>query len=310
MDNIFALKPKIEDYLQIILSRKSVDPWQVDVFGRLKKFVSGGKFIRGCLAAYICQNLGHDKALDPIPLAAAIELIQAGFLIHDDIMDQDELRRGHPSIHAQYKELGDARGYRNSRHTSESLAVCAGDAAIFLAYEHIAGLNLKAKPHAKLLKYVSTQWQRTCWGQMQDIALAARNASATPKEILDMYREKTVRYTFCVPLVSAAIICRQPGSVVEHLDKLGENMGLLFQLHDDELDLYGIEKITGKPVGSDTREHKQTYWNAKNFDKAEIYAYMDNLEKAAVESVSSLPINTSAQQALIGLVKFVRNRNK
>ncbi len=310
MLDIFLNKPKIQSYLTQVLDTNTEDTWQKDVNTRLATFLSGGKMIRGCLADFTCRILKKNQSIDPLPLAAAIELIQAAFLIHDDIMDQDELRRGAPSIYVQYQQHAKNHHYQEAKKTGESLAICAGDAAIFLAYEQLGKLNLSSETYTRLFKFISQEWQKTCWGQMQDIALSTQTEPATPEEILDMYRAKTISYTFCVPLVSAAIVHEQPKTVIQLLDRLGEAAGLLFQLHDDELNLYGDQKITGKPVGSDQRENKQTYWRAVNFDKLKVHGLMDKLQSDAEMLIGQLPVADQAQNTLRELVSFVRNRPK
>ena len=94
--------------------------------------------------------------------------------------------------------------------------------------------------------------------QMQDVAWGASKDGVTVDEILKMYRYKTGRYSFSLPLVTGALIAGARADVRERLEACGESIGLLFQVRDDELGLFGNEEELGKPVGSDIREGKKT----------------------------------------------------
>jgi geranylgeranyl diphosphate synthase type I len=133
-------------------------PWGGDVIRRLAEFARKGKMIRGGLV-----SLGSEMAGDRISRAAvragtAFELIQSGLLIHDDIMDRDARRRGAPSIHEQYARLAECPGTPEAAHFGTSLAICAGEISIFLAFEALAGLPGPGKNTAAVQKLFAAEF--------------------------------------------------------------------------------------------------------------------------------------------------------
>lgn len=311
MEEIFRYKKDILSALDKCLDTDNQNSWKRDVFGRLKEYTKGGKLIRGCLILYAFEMFDKSKSdFEAVPLAVALELTQAAFLIHDDIMDRDKLRRGLPSIHVQYQKMLRDRNTPDWEHSGESLAICAGDAAIFFAYEQISKLSCGDQVKNKIIRLLSIEWQRVCYGQMQDVWYGVGGEVARTKEILGMYRDKTARYTFSVPLVTGAMLANQADQILMLLDGLGEKIGILFQVRDDELNLDGEVTKTGKPTGSDIRENKQTYLRSVKFDKQVVYELMDQLEWEAREIISQLPIEAEKKTELNTLVSFVRNREK
>jgi len=94
--------------------------------------------------------------------------------------------------------------------------------------------------------------------QMDDVAWGSSINLPEKKQILELYKHKTGRYTFSLPLAAGAILAGQENNTIQELMELGENLGILFQIRDDELGLVGDEKKLGKPVGSDIKEGKKT----------------------------------------------------
>jgi geranylgeranyl diphosphate synthase type I len=240
---------------------------------RLLDFALTGKMIRGSLVALGAYAFGGTLG-DPVrnkamQVGAAIELFQSGLLIHDDIMDRDATRRGLPTVFHQYGMEACARGASDWQHAGEALGTCVGDVAFFLGYELIAQLSVDPPVVAPLLGLFSRELAAVGIAQMQDVFWGAiPDARPGEDEIIRMYRFKTARYTFSLPFMAGAILAGAPSHVLDTLDSLGECMGILFQVRDDELGLFGNEKITGKPVGSDVKEGKKTLLHARLFECA------------------------------------------
>lgn len=252
-----------------------------DVQKRLIDFTANGKMLRGglvCLAAGILDGKTHAEAYRA---GAAMELFQSGLLIHDDIMDRDFLRRGAPSVFHQYGEMAKRSGTNDDYHLGEALGICAGDVALFLGFELLGSIGTASgkglfKTAAKELAYVGvaqmadvlkgTAGNNLVPGSPMETLLRAENQERT---ILDLYRYKTGRYTFALPLQIGAGLCGAGEEIKNSLDRLGEELGILFQIKDDEIDLFGDEEVTGKPVGTDIREGKKTLFHHYLFDSAE-----------------------------------------
>jgi len=245
-----------------------------DVAARIVEFSSRGKMIRGCLV-----RLGYELASGRAPsgdderatveAGAAMELFQSGLLAHDDIMDRDRVRRGAPTLHVGYEnDLASGR-YADPAHGGESLGVCAGDIAFFAAFRALSELPVPDSAARRVMAIAAVELSLVGVAQMQDVANGAiRAGSANPfreapcepdeESILRLYRYKTGRYTFSLPLALGAAIAGCSDATRTALEEAGESLGVLFQLKDDELGIFADEAELGKPVGADIRENKRT----------------------------------------------------
>jgi len=192
---------------------------------------AGGKRIRPLLCLLSCESVGGnpDNAIDT---AVSMELIHTFTLIHDDIMDNDELRRGIPSVHVKF---------------GESTAILAGDLLFSKAFE------LCGEGAVKILARASSE---ICEGQEMDISFEKIN-SLSENEYLEMIIKKTAKL-FEASTWSGAVVGKGSNEEIENLANFGLNMGIAFQIQDDILDLIADEEKLGKPVGSDIIEGKKT----------------------------------------------------
>jgi geranylgeranyl diphosphate synthase type I len=256
-----------------------------DAARRLAEFSVRGKMLRGCLvrlgyelAGGRTPSGGDDEALRLA--GAAMELFQSGLLVHDDIMDGDRVRRGAPTLHVAYADaLGRGR-YGDPAHNGESLAICAGDIAYFAAFQALSELPVADAAARRVMGIAARELSLVGVAQMQDVANgAARHGSANPfggascdpdeDSVLGLYRYKTGRYTFSMPLALGAAIAGGDDRTLAALEAAGESLGILFQLKDDELGLFADEAELGKPVGADIRENKKTLFRLRLFQKAD-----------------------------------------
>lgn len=252
----------LSDLDAFLRSRRSVmarvRPWGPDVLRRLSAFTRKGKLIRGGLVILGFEMAGRRLTRSAVRAGTALELMQSALLIHDDIMDRDALRRGAPSLHRQYALWAEKRGLSEADHFGVSMGICAGEVAIFLAFEGLAGLEAPAARAAEVQRLFSSEFGLVGLGQMRDIQAGSSEEALTAEGILDLYRYKTARYSFSLPLSVGWVLAGGPKRVRVSLEALGECLGLIFQLKDDELGLFGDERTLGKPVGSDIRQRKKT----------------------------------------------------
>ena len=239
-----------------------------DVLRRLAEFARKGKIIRGGLVALGSEMAGGGISRAAVRAGTAFELIQSGLLIHDDIMDRDARRRGAPSIHEQYALLAESPGTPEAAHYGTSMAICAGEISIFLAFEALAGLPGPKKNASRVQKLFAAEFGLVGLGQMHDIQAGISTLPLEECDILDIYRYKTARYSFSLPLTAGWMLAGGRESVLPMLQRLGEDLGLVFQIKDDELGLFGSEKTLGKPVGSDIRQGKKTLFYLRLLDRA------------------------------------------
>jgi geranylgeranyl diphosphate synthase, type I len=242
-----------------------VNPLGRDASERLVEFTLGGKMLRGCLV-HLGWSLGGDgsgeqsaeEAASVAAAGAAMELFQSGLLVHDDIMDRDLVRRGQPSIFQQYAQKAAREGHADPAHVGQALGICAGDVACFMAFELLARVRAPAPVLGEVLALCARELSAVGIAQMQDVAWGASKDGVNVDDILRMYRYKTGRYSFSLPLRTGALIAGARRDLQEKLETFGESVGLLFQIRDDQLGLFGDERELGKPVGSDIREGKKT----------------------------------------------------
>ncbi len=262
-------KPFIARELRGLLESRSpelgrINAWGPDLINRFLPFCLKGKMVRGglLLLGWEMHAQRHARAHAApryvVQAAAAVEILHSSLLIHDDIMDNDRLRRGERTIFAQYEQAGRRAHAVDAAGFGRSMGTCAGDAGYFLAWEALTRLGIEAERKAALLSLVARELTYVAVAQMQDLAFAASPRIPSRDEVLALYLYKTARYTFSLPLMAGALIARASAADQRRLSKLGELLGVIFQVRDDEMGIFGTTAQTGKPVGSDIREGKKT----------------------------------------------------
>ena len=251
----------------------AINPLGPDAGDRLLEFALEGKMIRACLVPLGFALGSTGSSIENAPPAAilagaAMELFQSGLLVHDDIMDRDHTRRGRATIFQQYAEAASRQNSADPGHVGEALGICAGDVAFFLAFEILARLDAPGDVRVALLGLCARELTAVGIAQMQDVAWGATSADVGDDEIVRMYRYKTGRYSFSLPLMAGATIAGAGPETLGQLESAGEAIGELFQIRDDELGLFGDERELGKPVGSDVREGKKTLLYARLMARA------------------------------------------
>jgi farnesyl diphosphate synthase len=253
----------------------------------------GGKRMRPFLIYATGEMLSvQQKDLDGP--AAAIEAIHAYSLIHDDLpaMDDDDLRRGHPTCHIQF---------------DEATAILAGDALQTMAFEILCEYPLSndlALKRIELVKIVShaAGYQGMCGGQAMD--LAATDQHISQQQLEELHGKKTgALLSACVEMAMALAtdISRQNK---QHLLDFAKTIGLAFQVQDDILDVVGDSAVLGKPQGSDQQQNKSTYPAMLGLQQAQ--AYLDDLHQQALQALHALPYNT---QMLVSFTDLVIHRS-
>jgi geranylgeranyl diphosphate synthase, type I len=281
LEQIYEIKKKIDSAaVKFILQKKSEYNYDRNtkdkVFDRLAEFITRGKCIRGTLFYYTANELGRQNKKDLLDFAVGIELIHAALLIHDDIMDNDVLRRGKPSIYAQYIDEVFGASHELAVETAKSIAISIGDLAIFIAFE-IFSRALKNNPNGvEIMNILVRDYSRTGLGQIDDVLFSGSDIEPTPREISRVFLYKTARYTFSIPLTMAALFAGKSKSFISDLDKIGENMGIVFQMRDDEIGFWGNQAEIGKTIGIDIVKNNKNliryylYKNSSEKDKSKL----------------------------------------
>lgn len=205
----------------------------------------GGKGLRPALCLATCEAFGG-RAERALPSAAAIELLHTAFLVHDDVEDDSELRRGEPTLHRTY-------GRALAVNTGDALAVYALGA--LRDNERALGPRLSARVWAEF----DLMARQTVDGQARELGwLRDGRTDLTPDDYLDLIMKKTCWYTTLLPLRVGALIGAGGAVPLEAMLRFGFFLGAAFQIRDDVLNLVGSEDRYGKESLGDLREGKRT----------------------------------------------------
>ena len=271
-DYINAPRENIKERLSVFLeNKKSEDLPQVfkeqKLIEELGSFTSRGKLVRGSLFLLSSEMLGKAKDQELVDIAVAIELMHSSLLVQDDVIDRDYMRRGEATIFAKFEDQGKKLNAFDPYHYGVSTSYVIADIAFLFAVELIS--NFSDPKLARLLKYYSHEIYLVALSESVDSLFGQTDKEPTKEEIFAVYKYKTARYTFSLPFEMASIVAGVNADVSKDLGSLGESMGIIYQLKDDELGLFGNEHETGKPVGGDIRENKKTYIRYLLYKKAD-----------------------------------------
>ncbi|MCR8670824.1 polyprenyl synthetase family protein, partial [Agrococcus sp. HG114] len=197
-----------------------------------------------------------------VATAAAIELLHAALLVHDDVIDGDDERRGEPSVAREASDLAAAAGLPPQRAERLGLttAIVAGDALLVRALAALAALDAPSAVRMRLVAIVERAMLRAAEGEHDDVLFAG----GTPDEpaIRRILEGKTADYSFRAPLELGAVLGGRDEDAIAALGAIGLRMGVVYQLRDDVLGVFGDERTTGKSVLSDIRAGAPTLLSA------------------------------------------------
>lgn len=208
----------------------------------------GGKRIRPVLML-LAYQLYKDDPDDILMQAAALETYHNYTLLHDDLMDNADLRRGHETVHKKW---------------NANQAILSGDSMLVLAYERMA--QCRKDKLSRVLGIFTETALEIGEGQQYDIDLEQRT-DVKEEEYIEMVRLKTSVLLACA-LKIGATLADAPEEDLDNLYKFGEQVGLAFQLQDDFLDVYGDPRVFGKAIGGDIASNKKTYMLINAFNHA------------------------------------------
>ncbi len=263
--------------------------------------LAGGKRIRPVLSLATARAVGLEQA-QVLPLAAAIELIHTYSLIHDDLpaMDDDDLRRGQPTCHVKF---------------GESTAILAGDGLYAEAFHHLLTHQV-APPECVLAAAAelsaATGVDGMVGGQYADVSEERPSGARALRRVHEMKTGRLIGASvLCVLLLSGA----EDGPQTEPFSRFAAELGVLFQIVDDILDVTGTDDALGKPRGSDERQGKRTYVSEFGIERArELAAESYRMVRQALGEVSERASLTdavngaSATSELEGIADFIYTR--
>ena len=260
MTNEFKVKwTKLKDTVDQRMMQLVQKERPVSLYDPLKYCLSsGGKRIRPLLLLLSAETVGGDiqNALDA---AVALEMVHNFTLVHDDIMDHDDMRRGRQTVHKKW---------------DENAAILAGDALLVVAYDTLA--DISPIHLQEISKHFSSSILEVCEGQALDKEFESR-PDVTLDEYFEMIGKKTARL-FAASCTIGAILGEGSEEQIKALQSYGELLGIAFQVQDDLLDILSEQNVLGKDRGSDFEQNKKTFLitHAEQFAEQK---YLDQLQE-------------------------------
>jgi geranylgeranyl diphosphate synthase type I len=259
------LRARVEKALADFLSRQralllGIDPALAAVADVTENFIlGGGKRLRPAFAYWGYRGAGRPDSDQVVAAVSALELVQASALIHDDVMDASDTRRGEPAVHRQFAALHADEGYQGAAEGfGAASAILLGDLCLSWSDELLRTSGLEQA--ALLRARVDFDLMRTevIAGQYLDVqAQAAGDTSLSRASVIARF--KSAKYTVERPLLIGAAIADARPELVAAYSAYGLPLGEAFQLRDDILGVFGDPARTGKPAGDDLREGKRTW---------------------------------------------------
>lgn len=250
----------------------------------------GGKRIRPLLLL-MAYNLYHEELAPAIAPAIALETYHNYTLLHDDLMDHADMRRGKPTVHKKW---------------NENTAILSGDSMLVLAYQKMQKCD--ERHLRRVLELFTTTALEIGEGQQYDMEFETR-MDVKEQEYIEMIRLKTSVLLACA-LKTGAILADAPEEDAENLYKFGESIGLAFQLQDDFLDVYGDPAVFGKKIGGDILQGKKTYmliqaWNLADASlRKELESWLTDTSCAPQEKIKAV----TAIYNKVGIDKLCRKK--
>ncbi len=233
-----------------------------------ESFTAGGKRLRPAFCAWgwiAVAGVPRDPAA-LVRAAASLDVLHVSALVHDDVMDASDTRRGQPAAHRQFAGLHTERALRGDAEAfGRGGAILLGDLLLVWSQQMFANCGLPADAIARAMPVMASVLTEVTTGQFLDILAQARpalDARTSPDEVMAQVRQvleyKTARYTVIRPLQIGAALAGGSPEVLAALGRYGSAVGRAFQLRDDVLGVFGDAEVTGKPAGDDLREGKLT----------------------------------------------------
>jgi geranylgeranyl diphosphate synthase, type I len=317
----------------------------------LEEFVlRGGKRLRPAFAYWGWRAVTENPDTENpavLRLFAALEMLHACALVHDDVIDDSATRRGMPTAHVQFAARHRASGWRGSADQfGVSAAILLGDLALVWADDIVATAELPGDAHRRVQRVWSDIRTEVLGGQFLDIVAEASGAESIASAML-VNTYKTASYTVTRPLQLGVAAAAERPDVLAAFHDFGTELGVAFQLRDDVLGVFGNPAVTGKPSGDDLRSGKRTVLLAEAVERAErtdptaaallrgsigtelsearvrhlcdiiesvgalaaVEARIDTLTRRAIDILNAAPIAAEAKVGLSELARLASNRS-
>ena len=262
---VAAVAGGLTDFLtsrQSVMSAISpdIDP----IMGSIANLVTGGKRLRALMCYWGWRGAGGEAAAKEVVTAgAALELFQAAALIHDDIIDRSDTRRGGPSVHRRFAQLHGDQGWAlDSERFGQAAAILAGDLCLSFSEEAFTDIGERAASGSRARLIFNLMRAEVMAGQyldiLEEVAGPVRDRAGAVRRAQSIIRFKSAKYSTEHPLALGGALAGAPADLLRGYSAFALPLGEAFQLRDDVLGVFGDPLTTGKPAGDDLREGKRT----------------------------------------------------
>jgi geranylgeranyl diphosphate synthase type I len=300
LEQLKSLREQVEAQLQDFLTSQSeyftsIAPELNPAATSLTAFViNGGKRFRPLFAAVGAIGAGSQLSDAEIRAFASLELLQACALVHDDLMDASDTRRGEPAIHKIFESMHSAEKYQGkATQFGLSASVLIGDLALIWSDQMLNSSGIRSESLLAALSVHDEMRVELIAGQYLDVFEQARGTQSVA-QALKIARYKSAKYTIERPLHLGAAIAipdaAKRAQIISIYSEFGLPLGEAFQLRDDLLGVFGDPKVTGKPAGDDLREGKRTVLMAMTHDRISGAAEAEFIQEFGNHNISESAI--------------------
>ena len=318
-ENFKILNSKINEFnSNLVKEENELLRSNLEIFSDLN---TNGKLIRGILINLGYKLMGNYDISYSMNLALAYELFQTSILIHDDIIDCDNLRRGKKTVHyANYENYSKIKSNYDIMHLSNSVALCIGDYGLYLSNQCIIENYKFDKNLGNILSYFNNIVLKTIKGELIDTILPFKSKynllnDDIEENVISIYKLKTAYYTIIGPICLGMILSGCDKYKIEDITKFGEKIGIAYQIQDDILGIY-LDGDMGKIVGSDIKEFKQTIMYSyidkykKDYKNELLQYYGNDLTDDSINNVRKIFIDSGAKKYAENLMNNLYDEGK
>jgi len=240
-------------------ARHGSTPEHRELWAALADAAEGGKRLRPALFHSVYLALGGRESAVAAKVAAALELLHTALVVHDDVIDGDDVRRGTPNVVGVFARRARERGHDAERaiHYGQSAAILAGDLALAGAVRTLALSGAESATVARMLDLLDRAIHLSAAGELADVRLSL-DGDGDVATVISMEHQKTAVYSFELPVQLAAALAGADAGHEAALTRFARLVGVVYQIRDDLDGMFGDEAVTGKSAVSDLREGKFT----------------------------------------------------
>ncbi|MFJ4028446.1 polyprenyl synthetase family protein [Paenarthrobacter sp. NPDC090009] len=259
----------VADHLEAFLSSQQdimarVSPDVEPLLGSISSLVTGGKRLRALMCYWGWRGAGGaENHQDILTAGCALELFQAAALIHDDIIDRSDTRRGGPSVHKRFSQLHEVNGWAlDNERFGHAAAILTGDLCLSFSEESFTRIGPRAAAGTQARAIFNLMRAEVMAGQyldiLEEVAGPVRERAGSVDRAKSIIRYKSAKYSTEHPLALGGALAGAPAELLKGYSAFALPLGEAFQMRDDVLGVFGDPETTGKPAGDDLREGKRT----------------------------------------------------